>query len=84
MPAPPDAAWPAVEPDAPHLSAATCEALREIEIVDPLVVRFHLKEPWPDFMTFYGTTATAAGIVVPGRRIRLRTESEACCSGRST
>ena len=37
----------------------------EIEIVDPLVVRFRLKEPWPDFMTFYGTTATAAGIVVP-------------------
>jgi peptide/nickel transport system substrate-binding protein len=39
--------------------------VREVEIVDPLVVRFHLKEPWPDFMTFYGTTATAAGIVVP-------------------
>src|SRR5215471_14411378 len=37
----------------------------EVEIVDPLVVRFHLKEPWPDFMTFYGTTATAAGLVVP-------------------
>ena len=37
----------------------------EIEIVDPQVVRFHLKAPWPDFMTFYGTTATAAGIVVP-------------------
>ena len=37
----------------------------QVEIVDPLVVRFHLKEPWPDFMTFYGTTATAAGIVVP-------------------
>jgi peptide/nickel transport system substrate-binding protein len=37
----------------------------EVEIVDPLVVRFHLKEPWPDFMTSYGTTATAAGIVVP-------------------
>lgn len=37
----------------------------EVEIVDPRVVRFHLKEPWPDFMTFYGTTATAAGIVVP-------------------
>ncbi len=36
-----------------------------VEIVSPLVVRFHLKEPWPDFMTFYGTTATAAGIVVP-------------------
>src|ERR1700736_4944830 len=39
--------------------------VREVEIVDPLVVRFHLKEPWPDFMTFYGTTATAAGIVLP-------------------
>ena len=36
-----------------------------IEIVDPQVVRFHLKAPWPDFMTIYGTTASAAGIVVP-------------------
>ena len=39
--------------------------VRQVEIVDPLTVRFHLKEPWPDFMTFYGTTATAAGLVVP-------------------
>ena len=39
--------------------------VREVEIVDPLVVRFHLKEPWPDFMIFYGTTASGAGIVVP-------------------
>ena len=39
--------------------------VREVEIVDPRVVRFHLREPWPDFMTFYGTTASAAGIVVP-------------------
>jgi peptide/nickel transport system substrate-binding protein len=39
--------------------------VKEVEIVDPLTVRFHLNEPWPDFMTFYGTTATAAGIVVP-------------------
>src|SRR5207245_48358 len=37
----------------------------QVEVVSPLVVRFQLKEPWPDFMTFYGTTATAAGIVVP-------------------
>jgi peptide/nickel transport system substrate-binding protein len=36
-----------------------------IEIADSLTVLFHLKEPWPDFMTFYGTTASAAGIVVP-------------------
>src|SRR6059036_2136330 len=39
--------------------------VRQVEIIDPLTVRFLLKEPWPDFMTFYGTTATAAGIVVP-------------------
>ena len=39
--------------------------VKQVEIVDPLTVRFHLKEAWPDFMTFYGTTATAAGLVVP-------------------
>jgi peptide/nickel transport system substrate-binding protein len=39
--------------------------VQKVEVVDPLLVRIHLKEPWPDFMTFYGTTATAAGIVVP-------------------
>jgi peptide/nickel transport system substrate-binding protein len=36
-----------------------------VEVIDPHRVRFLLHEPWPDFMTFYGTTATAAGIVVP-------------------
>ena len=39
--------------------------VRSVDIVDPLTIRFQLKEPWPDFMTFYGTTATAAGLVVP-------------------
>src|SRR5262245_18557892 len=39
--------------------------VRQVEVVDPNVIRFHLKEPWPDFMTFYGTTATAAGLVMP-------------------
>ena len=39
--------------------------VRQVEIVDPLTIRFHLKEPWPDFMTFYGTTATGGGLVVP-------------------
>ena len=37
----------------------------QVEIVDPLVVRFHLTAPWPDFMMFYGTTASASGLVVP-------------------
>ena len=40
-----------------------------VEIVDPLTVRFVLKEPWPDFMTYYGTTATAAGLVVPKKYV---------------
>src|SRR5262249_16398159 len=39
--------------------------VKSIEIVDARTIRFHLHQPWPDFMTFYGTTATAAGIVVP-------------------
>src|SRR4030095_1975918 len=39
--------------------------VKQVDVVDPLTIRFQLKEPWPDFMTFYGTTATAAGLVVP-------------------
>src|SRR6266446_4549097 len=39
--------------------------VKNIEVVDARTVRFHMQQPWPDFMTFYGTTATAAGIVVP-------------------
>src|SRR6266446_810305 len=39
--------------------------VKNVEAVDARTVRFHLRAPWPDFMTFYGTTATAAGIVVP-------------------
>jgi peptide/nickel transport system substrate-binding protein len=31
--------------------------------------RFVLKEPWPDFMTFYGTTATGAGWIVPKKHV---------------
>ena len=50
--------------------ATTLKAhVREVEAVSPQVVRFHLKEPWPDFMTFFGTTATAAGIVVPKKYV---------------
>jgi peptide/nickel transport system substrate-binding protein len=43
--------------------------VRQVDLVDALTVRFVLKEPWPDFMTFYGTTATAAGLVVPKKYI---------------
>jgi peptide/nickel transport system substrate-binding protein len=40
-----------------------------VETVDPLHVRFRLKEPWPDFMTFYATPATGAGWVVPKKYV---------------
>jgi len=47
------------------------ERVQQVEVVDTLTVRFHLKEPWPDFMTFYGTTATAAGLVLPKKYLAL-------------
>src|SRR5262252_7462328 len=36
-----------------------------VEVVDARHIRFRLKEPWPDFMTYYGSLATGAGWVVP-------------------
>src|SRR6266542_4206631 len=45
------------------------DRVREVQIVDPGRVRFHLKEPWPDFMTFYGTSATGAAWIVPKRYV---------------
>jgi peptide/nickel transport system substrate-binding protein len=45
------------------------ERVREVQIVDPGRVRFHLKEPWPDFMTFYGTSATGAAWIVPKKYV---------------
>jgi peptide/nickel transport system substrate-binding protein len=45
------------------------EKVASVEAVDPLRVRFRLKEPWPDFMTFYGTSATGAGWVVPKKYV---------------
>jgi peptide/nickel transport system substrate-binding protein len=43
--------------------------VKEVRILDPRRVRFVLKEPWPDFMTFYGTTATGAGWIVPKKHV---------------
>jgi peptide/nickel transport system substrate-binding protein len=45
------------------------EKVKAIEIVDPHLVRIHLKEPWPDFMTFYGTPSTGAGWIVPKKYV---------------
>jgi peptide/nickel transport system substrate-binding protein len=41
------------------------EKVREVEVAGAHRVRFHLKEPWPDFMTFYGTLASGAAWIVP-------------------
>jgi len=41
------------------------ERVPVVEVVDARHVRFRLKEPWPDFMTYYGSLATGAGWVVP-------------------
>jgi peptide/nickel transport system substrate-binding protein len=43
--------------------------VKEIRVLDPRRVQFRLTEPWPDFITFYGTTATSAGWVVPKKYV---------------
>jgi len=45
------------------------ERVREVQVVDTQRVRFVLKEPWPDFMTFYGTSATGAAWIVPKKYV---------------
>jgi len=39
-----------------------------VETPDPLHVRFRLRNPWPDFMTFY-TAASGAGWIVPKKYV---------------
>src|SRR5262249_22595935 len=41
------------------------ERVPVVDVVDARHVRFRLKEPWPDFMTYYGSLVTGAGWVVP-------------------
>src|SRR6266436_2317162 len=36
-----------------------------VEVVDPGRVRFRVKEPWPGFLTYYGSLTTGAGWIVP-------------------
>ncbi len=44
------------------------DRVESVETPDPQHVHFHLKEPWPDFLTFYAT-ATGAGWVVPKKYV---------------
>jgi len=43
--------------------------IASIDVVDPHRLRIRLKQPWPDFMTFYGTAATGAGWIVPRKYV---------------
>jgi peptide/nickel transport system substrate-binding protein len=43
--------------------------IASIDIVDAQRIRFRFKQPWPDFMTFYGTPATGAGWIVPKKYV---------------
>jgi peptide/nickel transport system substrate-binding protein len=46
------------------------DKVKEIQTPSASQVRFVLKEPWPDFMTFYGTTASGAGWIVPKKYVQ--------------
>src|SRR6266849_689835 len=45
------------------------ERMAGIDVVDQHRVRFRFKQPWPDFLTFYGTPATGAGWIVPKKYV---------------
>jgi peptide/nickel transport system substrate-binding protein len=45
------------------------DRVKDVQLVDAGRVRFVLKEPWPDFMTFYGTSATGAAWIVPKKYV---------------
>jgi peptide/nickel transport system substrate-binding protein len=46
------------------------DKVKEVRILDARRIQFRLKEPWPDFITFYGTTATSAGWIVPRKYVQ--------------
>ncbi len=45
------------------------DRVRDVEIKGRDRVSFHLHEPFPDFMTYYGTLATGAGWIVPKKYV---------------
>src|SRR5262245_44918553 len=50
--------------------ATTLKArVASVDVLDAQRVRFRLKQPWPDFLAFYGTPATGAAWVVPKRYV---------------
>ncbi|HEY7870670.1 MAG TPA: ABC transporter substrate-binding protein, partial [Methylomirabilota bacterium] len=52
------------------ISAKTLkDRVAAVETPDPGRLRFRLKQPWPDFLTFYATPATGAAWVVPRKYV---------------
>ena len=45
------------------------ERVAAVETPDAGRVRFRLKQPWPDFLAFYGTPATGAAWIVPRKYV---------------
>jgi peptide/nickel transport system substrate-binding protein len=45
------------------------DKVKEVTNPSPYRVRFHLHEPWPDFMAFFGTAVSGAGWVVPKKYV---------------
>ena len=45
------------------------ERVQEVRVLDARRIQFHLKDPWSDFITFYGTTASTAGWIVPKKYV---------------
>lgn len=45
------------------------EKVKHVEIVNPHLVRFHLHQPWPDFLTFYTSMSASAGWIVPKKYV---------------
>ena len=43
--------------------------VKEVQVVAPNRARFVLNEAWPDFMAFYGTSATGASWIVPKKYV---------------
>ncbi len=44
------------------------ERVAVVETPDPVRIRFRMKQPWPDFLTFY-TSASGAGWIVPKKYV---------------
>ena len=44
--------------------------VKEVKVTGPHAIEFHLKEPWPDFLTFYATPASGAAWIVPKKYVQ--------------